>query len=243
MIQIVGDTHTHTIASDHAYSTLLENINWAKQLGHRFIAVTDHTGGMPGAPYKWHFETMRGSIPREVNGLVVLRGCETNILPDGTVDLPENILADLDWVIASMHRFLCPDGLGEDAYTQMWLKVAENPLVDVIGHMGQPCYPCDYDRVVKAFAQHNKIVEINAGSFRVRKGSEINCLNIARLCKEYGVDVVVSTDAHFCTTIGEIEDAARLLEEAEFPEERILNADYQRFCKALEQRKGIILPR
>ncbi len=241
-MQIIGDTHTHTVASGHAFSTLLENVAQAKRLGHRFLATTDHTEGMPQAPHRWFFENLPGSVPRILDDVVILRGCEANIREDGTLDLREDILEGLDWVIASMHQHVLPAGLGEDVYTQLWLRMAEEPSVDVFGHMGQPKYRCDYRAVVEAMAKHRKILEVNSASSRVRKGSEENCLELLRLCREYGVEVVLSTDAHFAAIIGQVEPSVELVRRADFPEELILNLDYPRFCRSLRERKGILLP-
>lgn len=241
-MQIVGDTHTHTLASGHAYSTLLENVAYAKKIGHRFLATTDHTGAMPQAPHRWFFENLPRTVPRILDGVVILRGCEANIQVDGTLDLAEEVVMELDWVIASMHQHILPVDLGEDTYTRLWVAMAQNPQVDVFGHMGQPKYRCDYRAVVEAMAKGRKILEVNAASPRVRKGSEPNCLELLRLCKEYGVEVVLSTDAHFATIIGQVEEAVELIRKADFPQELILNLDYNRFCRSLEERKGIILP-
>ena len=241
-MEIVGDTHTHTVASGHAFSTLLENVAQAKKLGHRFLATTDHTEGMPQAPHRWFFENLPASVPRVLDGVVILRGCEANLREDGTLDLREDIVAGLDWVIASMHPTVLPVGLGEDAYTQIWLKAAEMPGVDVFGHMGQIPYRCDYRAVVKAMAENRKILEVNAASCRVRRGSEKNCMELLRLCMEYGVEVVLSTDAHFTELIGRVEPSIELVRQVGFPQELILNLDYQRFCRSLQERKGIVLP-
>lgn len=241
-MQIVGDTHTHTVASGHAFSTLLENVARAKDLGHRFLATTDHTGRMPQAPHRWFFENLPGSVPRVLDGVVILRGCEANIQEDGALDLRQDILEGLDWVIASMHQHVLPVELGEEAYTRLWLAMAENPSVDVFGHMGQVKYRCDYRAVVEAMAKHRKILEVNAGSARVRKGSEQGCLELLRLCGEYGVEVVLSTDAHFAPLIGQVEHSIELVRRAGFPRELVLNLDYERFRRAMEERKGILLP-
>ena len=81
--------------------------------------------------------------------------------------------------------------------TKMWLNVAQNPHVDVIGHCGDENYRFDYERVIPEFAKYGKIVEINAASYRSRPSSINNCVEIARLCAKYGVPLVLSSDAHF----------------------------------------------
>ena len=101
-MKIIADTHTHTLMSGHAASTAMEHIMVAKQKGLRFLAITDHTGIMPGSPNEVYFSTLCNSLPEEYDGVYLLRGCEANIIDaNGTLDLPEWILKRLDLVIAS----------------------------------------------------------------------------------------------------------------------------------------------
>ena len=100
-MKIIADTHTHTIASGHAYSTLRENA--AADAGLLFLASTDHTGQLPGAPNNIYFKN-KEAFPKRLNGVHILYGCEVNIIDfAGGLDLPAEILADLEWVIASFH--------------------------------------------------------------------------------------------------------------------------------------------
>ena len=73
-MKIAGDTHTHTLICQHAFSTLLENIRAAAAKGHRFLATTEHGPAMPGAPFVWFFDSLPNAVPREVEGVVVIRG-------------------------------------------------------------------------------------------------------------------------------------------------------------------------
>ncbi|MEG0541894.1 MAG: PHP domain-containing protein, partial [Angelakisella sp.] len=200
-MKIIGDTHTHTVACEHAYSTVTENANHAKSLGHRFLALTDHCPAMPGCPHEWYFTNLPRFIPQELDGLVVLRGCEANILKDGTVDLSDDILKPLDWVIASMHGGIMPIGFSKEKYTNIWLKIASNPYIDCIGHLGQLKYMPDYETVIRAFVENNKVIEINNSSPVSRPGCEDNCREIVRICKKLGAKLVLSSDSHFYSTI------------------------------------------
>lgn len=239
-MKIIADTHTHTVASGHAHSTLLENITEAKRKGLRFLATTDHTGIMPEAPHNTYFSCLRATVPDVYDGVYLLRGCETNIIREnGEVDVPENVLDRLEWVIASIHGVLFPP-LDEEKHTRLWLNVAENPHIDVIGHCGEDKYRFDYERVIKAFATHNKIVEINASSAISRPTSQKNCAVIAQLCERYGVPLVVSSDAHFAPDVGNVARAVALLKEAGVKEESVLNADAKRFAARLQAMTGRI---
>ena len=236
-MKIIADTHPHTLVSGHAYSTITENLRYTAQRGLYFLCSTDHTGGMPDAPHYFYFDNQQ-VIPDQLFGVWLVRGAEVNVVGnDGELDLPRHSLHRLDWVIASMHSPVYPPQ-DPDAHTQAWLNIAKDPDVDVIGHSGDERYRFDYERCIRAFGEAGKVVEINSHSFAARPGSEKNCREIALLCKKYAVPVVVSSDAHFFTHIGSFDNALKLLEEIDFPEELVLNADYDRFARFLEQKSG-----
>lgn len=237
--QPVADLHTHTLASPHAYSTLTENAAAAAALGMLAIATTDHGPNTGDGGHIWHFGNMR-ILPERIAGIRHLRGAEANVCDyDGTLDLPERTLSALDVVIASMHDSTLPYGTPEQI-TETWMRVAENPLVDIIGHCGSPQYAFDYEKVIPVFAEHGKVVEINEGTFRVRQKSLENCAVIARLCAKHGVRVAVNSDAHYLTQVGQLDSAVALLEEVNFPKELIINSNRERF-EAFLQTKGLAL--
>lgn len=239
-MKIAGDTHTHTLASQHAYSTLLENIRYAASIGHRFLVTTEHGPSMPSAPHEWFFECIRDNVPREVEGVVVIKGCEANLMDlTGTLDLPKSALKRLDLVMVSIHRQVFPRDTTPEERTAAWCAVAKNPRVDVIGHLGNPRFAADYETIIKAVKEGGQAVELNNSSPESRPGSEENCLTIAKLCKKYEVPVLLSTDAHFCTAIGNVEWSSTLVEKAGIPEEQILNTSYRRFRDWLVARQHI----
>lgn len=245
MLNIAGDTHTHSTACGHAHSTLGENIAQAKARGHRFLCFTEHGPAMVEAMNPWYFLSMVRSIPRVVDGLAVLRGSEVNILDeDGALDLPRHLLEQMDWVVASLHEVFVPRSLplGEEAIARAWQAVAQNPHVDCIGHLGNPRMATDYRRVLEYFKAGDKIVELNCSSHITRPGSDVTCREIARLCMELEVPVVLSSDAHFHTMVGEVQWGLDLIEELDFPHELVLNLDYNRFRAEMERRRGILLP-
>jgi putative hydrolase len=235
MIKIIADTHCHTTASTHAYSSALEMITAAKKEGLYAIALTDHARSMPGAPGPWFFENL-GAIPRIVDGVRVLRGIEANVVDyDGTLDVDDGLLQKMDWVVASMHDPVLPGGRGIEACTNAWLRVAENPRVNVIGHCGMETYRFDYERVLRAFRDNGKLVEINNHTFEARQSAVSNCRTIAKLCKSAGVPIIINSDAHFCTQVGHMELAFSMLREIDFPESLIVNADVARLQDYLKK--------
>lgn len=234
-MRIIADTHTHTLVSGDAFSTITENIMAAKKAGLQLLAITDHTPSSPSAPSPLYFYNTI-ALPDIWEDILILRGAEVNIMDyKGKLDLPDNILDGLEWVIASMHKVVLTPSTKED-HTQGWLAIAENPLVDVIGHCGDPSYAFDLEPVLKACAQNNKVVEINTHSPVGRPGSEPICLEVAKLCKKYSIPVVVNSDAHFHGRIGVFELGVQLLESIGFPEELVLNADLSRLLRHVETR-------
>ncbi len=237
MYRIEADTHTHTLASQHAYSTVMELVHEAKKKGLKGIAVTDHGPDLGDAPYAGHFHNLK-SIPRLVDGIVVLRGIEANLLDfDGRLDLDNRLLSTLDWVIVSIHGVCFTAGTKED-HTRAWMNVLQNPWVDVIGHSGQNDFEYDYESVIIEAGKRGKIIEINNHSFSgVRPGSEKNCPEIARLCKKHGVRIVVNSDTHFATQLGQLDTALKMLEEIDFPPELILNSSLEKLLEYINQKR------
>lgn len=238
MMKIKVDTHTHTIASTHAYCTIMENAKYASEIGMEAIAVTDHAPLLPDAPHVWHFRNLK-NIPRDLYGVRILYGVELNVLDlDGNVDSDGIPLHRMDVVNASIHSPAFKDGPGNDC-TEAYENLVKNPDIDIICHSGNPDYAYDYEKIAKMAAEYNKLIEINNHSFAVRKKSIPNCETIARMCKKYGTGIVVTSDAHFCTDIGNYENALRLLDEIDFPQELVINRDLKTFEKFMSQRKQL----
>ena len=234
-MQLIADMHMHTVASTHAYSTVGEMVHAAALGGLYCVAITDHGARMPGAPGKWYFENLR-VIPRMLEGVLVLRGQETDLLDcDGGTDLGERDAELLDWVVASIHRPAFGGATDAASITEAWLAVAGNPKVNVIGHSGTAGYEYDYDKVIPEFGRGGKLVELNEGTFTARPDSLPNCVKIMRLCKKHRVPVIVNSDAHFHTSVGRCENCLKLLREIDFPEELVVNADVGRFREYLRR--------
>ena len=253
-MKLIADTHTHTIASTHAYSTLQENAAAAAQQGLSALAVTDHGVLMPGAPGPWYFGNL-SVLPRHLGGVLILRGEETNVVDgDGRTDLLPSDLKTLEWVVASIHGPIfnryAPDGDGwkrvdsprpatPEEVTAAWLAIAKNPRVNVIGHCGTADFAFDYEAVVPEFGKNGKLVELNESSFRNRQSSIPNCRKIMALCKKHGVPIIVDSDAHFSAQIGRFENSLALLAGLDFPEELVVNSSAERFEAYLRDHTGV----
>lgn len=225
--QIVADLHTHTDVSKHGYSTIYENILAAKEAGLSDLGISNHGPAHPDGALEGHFRNLR-VIPEWVDGVRVLKGAELNFTDfEGTIDLsPDTIKNRLDYTIASFHEDVIKPGSQKD-HTRAYLCAANNPLVDIIGHSGTACYEYDYERVIPEFKKNGKLVEFNEGTFRVRKRSIENCRIIAALCMKHQVPVIVSSDAHFCKSVGMFEETLSMLNSLGFPEKLVVNASVE----------------
>ena len=233
-MNIVADLHTHTLASSHAFSTLNEMIERAKKLGYKAMAVTDHGMAMPDSPHEWYFYNIV-NIPSVLDdGFILLKGAEANVMDiEGHFDIDDETMQSLDWVIAALHA-KCISPLSCEQATDMWLKVAQHPYVDMIGHCEEECWKFNYDRVIPVFKEQNKIIEINGNSPVARRGNEENMRELILCCKRHGAPVAVNSDAHSTHNMGRLGWVFNLLDQLEFPQELVINTSLQRLRKALD---------
>ncbi len=233
-MKILTDIHTHTTISDHAYSTLIENARAAKEKGLELIAMTNHGPSMEDGAHIWHFMNF-SVLPPVIEGISVLLGAEVNINnPKGEVDLPDNVLKKLGIVIASLHNPTYDFG-GEADCTNAWLNVLDNPYIDVLGHTGRGDFPFDCEQVVKKAKDKDVLIEINACTLKKpdRRGV---CREIALCCKANQAKIVVNSDAHYCASIGDFDDAVSFLSEIDFPKELIINRNAKTLINHLENK-------
>jgi DNA polymerase (family X) len=201
--EIRGDLHSHTIASD-GHNTIEEMARAARERGYEYLAITDHSAshgfGNDVSPeqLRRQIELVREANTR-VEGIELLAGSEVNILPDGSLDYEDELLAELDWVIASVHTSF---GIGEQTMTQRIIRAMEHPLVDAIGHPTgrlierRAPYAVDLGAVFEAAARTGTMLEINANPDR-RDLSDVH----ARAAARAGVRIVIDSDAHRTGTL------------------------------------------
>jgi DNA polymerase (family 10) len=198
-----GDLHSHTVASD-GHNTIEEMALAARQRGYEYLAITDHSAshgfGNDVSPdqLRRQIELVREADVR-VEGIELLAGSEVNILPDGSLDYGDELLGELDWVIASVHTSF---GMSELVMTERMIAAIEHPLVRAIGHptgrlieRREP-YAIDLEAVFAAAARTGTMLEINANPDR-RDLSDVN----ARAAARAGVLIVIDSDAHRTGTL------------------------------------------
>jgi len=200
---IRGDLHSHTVASD-GHATIEEMALAARERGYEYLAITDHSAshgfgnGVSPQQLEQQIELI-GEANERVEGIELLAGSEVNVLPDGSLDYDDELLARLDWVVASVHTSFA---MGEQAMTERMITAVEHPLVDAIGHpTGRKIerrapYAIDLDAVFAAAARADTLLEINANPDR-RDLSDLD----ARAAVRGGVMLVIDADAHRTRTL------------------------------------------
>lgn len=233
-MKFVLDTHTHTISSGHAYSTVMEIVKEASNKGLKMVGITDHGPTLPGGPHMYHIANTK-VLPDELYGVEILKGVEANIIDkNGGLDVPEEILKNLDIVLAGFHKpCLAPDTREQN--TNTLINAMKNKYVDVIVHPGNPQFEIDTLKFVQAAKETGILVEINNSSFRKsRIGSKDNCIKIAQLCKEYNVPIIIGSDSHFALDVGNFDEVKKVLEDIIMPEKLIMNTSVQKLKNYLK---------
>jgi DNA polymerase (family 10) len=195
-VDLKGDLHCHTTASDGTAS-IEEMAAAAREAGYEYLAITDHSASF-GFGDEVSPSALREQIARikavEIDGLELLAGSEVNILPDGTLDYDDELLAEVDWVIASVHSSF---RMTPEQMTERIVRAIEHPLTDAIGHPSgrklerRAPYGLDMERVIDAAARTGTMLEINSNPDR-RDLSDIH----ARAAAAAGVPIVINTDSH-----------------------------------------------
>ncbi len=237
VVKMIADLHLHTVASGHAYGTILEMVRAAVERNVELIAITDHGPAMPGAPHRFYFSNLV-VLPTHIEGVEVLRGIEANIISiDGDLDLDRRYLERLDWVAAGLHSD-CLESAGVEANTRAMVHAVESGLIDVIVHPGNPRFPLNYDVFMRAVANAGIAIEINNSSLILphRSGSESNCMEIARLAEMHRIPVSLGSDAHSPWQVGLLDSALDLATKCGVREESILNASLDRIYQYLQRR-------
>jgi DNA polymerase (family 10) len=195
---IRGDLHMHTTATD-GRSSIEEMIRAAKARGYKYIAITDHSKrvtmakGLDAARLRRHWKAIEKAASC-IKGISVLRGVELDILENGKLDLPDSVLAEADWVVASIHY---GQNQSEKQITQRLINAIRSRHVDAIGHptgrlIGKrKPYAINLSEVLKAAADYGCLMELNCQPSRL----DLDEINLAA-AKGYGIPIVLGTDAH-----------------------------------------------
>ncbi|MBO4841580.1 MAG: phosphatase [Bacteroidaceae bacterium] len=229
------DVHTHTVASGHAYSTIQEMAHEAANRGLQILGITEHSPGIPGTCDPIYFRNLH-VVPRQMYGVRLLLGAELNILDTkGTLDLDEYYYKMLDIRIAGVHSLCWKGGTKEENTAGVEAAIC-NPWTHIISHPGDGTAELDFEPLVLAAKESKTLLEINNSSLnplRNKEAAVANNLEILRLSKQYGVPVILGSDAHISFDIADYNYIYPLLAETEFPEELIMNDKPEKFLTYL----------
>jgi DNA polymerase (family 10) len=212
-----GDLHSHSTWSADGKGSIEEMALAAVERGYEYLAVTDHSHYLRDGRLE-HQASEIGALSERLAPFRLLRGIEVNIKADGTLDVPDDVLAGLDWVVASLHHAL------DRNPTERLLATLDNPHVDCIGHLTgrrisrRPGADVDLDRVVERAVTTGTALEINSQPDRLDMRDAH-----ARLAGEAGARITVSTDAHSVKALGYVELGIGQARRAWLTKKQILN--------------------
>jgi DNA polymerase (family X) len=236
---IRGDLHCHTTLSD-GRNSLEEMAEEARRRGYAYLAITDHSAShgfgndVTARQLAKRIKEIRAWNESAPRGFRLLAGSEVNIGTNGSLDYPDELLAELDWVMASVHTSF---NISEKAMTDRVIAAMENPLVDCIGHLTgrlllrREPYAVDMPRIAEAAARTATMMEINGNPNR-RDLNEHN----AKLAAEAGVRIVCTTDAHGTETLANIRYSVATARRAWLSAEQISNTRNWRSFAPLRKR-------
>ena len=228
--KLVLDIHTHTIASGHAYGTIREMAHSASEKGLSMHGFSEHAPGIPGTVDPFYYLNLT-AIPRVIDGVEIVHGCEINVLEGGKLSLEQRYLELLDYGIVGIHR-QCYEDQGIDVNTDNLIECMKNDKIYFVSHPDDDHTPLDYNRLVKAAKKYSVALEVNNSSFK-KPHQRLNCVEnyktMLKLCEEYRVPIIISSDAHDPSAVGDFTLAEELLEVLNFDETLILNTSIQKF--------------
>ena len=226
MKPLIADVHMHSIVSGHAFGTIRELASQAAARKLKLIGVTDHGPGIPGTIDPIYFRNL-SDAPRTLYGVEMLYGSEVNILPGGELMMDDRTLSCLDYAVAGIHGH-CYKDEGVVKNTDAVIRCMEKRKVRFISHPDSNAFPMDYPALVQGAKEYGVALEVNNSSLRfpnARPGCMENYAVMIPLCMEYGVPIVVNTDSHDPSAVGEFTVAMAFLEKLGVNEDLILNND------------------
>jgi len=232
-----GDVHMHTVETD-GRNTIEEMAEAAKARGYKYMAITDHSknlafaNGLDDKRALAHIQRIR-EASNKMDGITILAGIEVDILADGDLDLCDDVLAQMDVVIASVHSVFNQE---PTKMTERLLKAIENPNTSIIGHptgrlqLRRDAYPFEMDAVLTAAAKHRVAMELNSYPDRL----DLNDVHL-RQAKQRGVKIVINTDSHHTSHLDKIRYGILQARRAWLTREDVLNAlPLKRFATAMK---------
>ena len=241
LADVKGDLQMHSTASD-GKNSIEEMAEAARELGHEYIAITDHSkavtvaNGLDEKRLEAHIKKLRAANEKGL-GIRVLAGSEVDIMKDGSLDYSDEALAQLDVVVCSIHSYF---NLDRAEMTERMLAAIENPYCQIIGHptgrllLKREPLPYDMEKVLDACAKHGVAMECNSYPDRL----DLKDVHL-RMCKERGVKVVISTDSHTASNLKFIKYGVTTARRAWLTKKDVINTfPINEFLEALRPKPG-----
>jgi DNA polymerase (family 10) len=232
-----GDVHMHTVETD-GRNTIEEMAEAAKARGYKYMAITDHSknlafaNGLDDARAVAHIQRIH-EANNKIDGITIFAGIEVDILADGDLDLSDEVLAQMDLVIASVHSVFNQEPA---KMTERLLKAVANPNTSIVGHptgriqLRRDAYQFDMDAVLTAAAKHKVAMELNSYPDRL----DLNDVHL-RQAKQRGVKIVVNTDSHHTSHLEKIRYGILQARRAWLTKSDVLNTlPAETFAKAMK---------
>lgn len=238
--EYLADMHTHTVASGHAYNTIQEMVDTARERGIQLYGITDHAVTMPGTCGEKYFRDLKNVTRDYYDDIEVCLGVELNIIDyNGRVDMSVDDLREMDVAIASIHNTIGYMSGTIEQNTKALIGAMKNPFINIIGHPDDGRVPVDYESIVKASKEYGTLLELNNNSIesKFRLNARENDRLMLEYCKKYSVPVVISSDAHSVKVVARNDSALSLIDEVGLDYELVMNFFPERLRKYLNKYK------
>lgn len=227
-IPILLDIHTHSLASGHgSRNSITEMARAAAAASLEILGISDHGPATPNAGNSSYFRNLR-LADRRLFGVTLLYGVELNVLNEnGDVDLDDELTETLDYALVSMHPDTFRSG-SPASNTQAFINALRHPKVRFLGHPDDSRFPVDYERLLSAAKERHVFPELNNASLMpqaYRRDGLRNSVEILTICKELHLPILLSSDSHGTSHLGDMRYILPLLEQCDFPPELIINSN------------------
>lgn len=230
------DFHSHTLFSQCGIHTHIEMLTYAKSIGLKGLAITDHGPALNSrfcCPYYDRFKD-------PVKGIRMLKGIESNILDEsGNIDVPERYIKFLDIILVGLHPHpAAPQGQGEEKYTSMLIaSMGKNLCVDIITHPNEIEYPLDYEQIALTAKKYGIALELNNSKTLYNRTTHKKTLELVKNCKKVGCRIAVTSDAHALHEIGLDDSVLPYLHNTGFPEKLLVTGNAEKAFRFIEERR------
>ena len=236
-IPILLDIHTHSLASGHgSRSSITDMARAAEAASLEILGISDHGPATPNAGSCSYFRNLR-LADRRLFGVRLLYGVELNVLNEnGDVDLNDELIETLDYALVSMHPDTFRSGTAA-SNTQAFINAMRHPKVRFLGHPDDSRFPVDYERLLSVAKERHVFPELNNASLMpqaYRRDGLRNSATILTICRKINLPILLSSDSHGTSHIGDMRYILPLLEQCDFPPELIINSNPAMLHQILE---------